>query len=254
MKTNRSNIGIEVCIEDAAYAESAVRAGANRIEMCSTLDQGGLTPTAQSVRNASRSGVPITAMARLRSGDFVLDDDDIAILRDEITAHVETGAEGIVLGALTPEGTIDTVALGWLVDACGGRPVTFHRAFDQCSDRISGLEQVIDCGCQRLLTSGGATTAMEGLEELERIVDTAGARIEVIAGGGVRPGCAVELIQKTGVRWLHLSARRNIPGPSIDPRSEVSLGSASLAAPGERWIMDPAIVEDLRSELDRAAG
>ncbi|HIC22206.1 MAG TPA: copper homeostasis protein CutC [Planctomycetes bacterium] len=254
METNRSTIGIEVCIEDASYAESAVRAGANRIEMCSALDLGGLTPTTQSVRKALYSGVPVTAMARIRPGDFVLNDDDIAILQEEITAQIETGADGIVTGALTPEGTVDTVALGWLVDACGGRPVTFHRAFDHCSDRISALEQIIDCGCQRLLTSGGAPTAEQGIAELARIVETAADRIEVIAAGGIRPGCAVDLVRKTAVRWLHLSARRPTPGPSRVLSPGVPPGSATSVAPGERWIMDPALVEELRSELDRQAG
>ncbi|MGE4618759.1 MAG: copper homeostasis protein CutC [Planctomycetota bacterium] len=250
METKPFPVQIEVCIDDAACAQEVVAAGADRLEICSALPLGGLTPTAAVVRKASGAGVPVTAMARLRPGDFVLDEEDIAILRDEISAHLEVSAAGIVVGALTPEGEVDSVALGWLVEACAGRPVTFHRAFDHCCDRHSGLEKIIDSGCQRLLTSGGASTALAGAEEIAKIVDIAGDRLEVIAGGGIRPGSALEVVQKTAVRWLHLSARREAPGPSLQHSPQIPLGSAASPEPGLRSFTDPAIVQKLRQELN----
>ena len=244
-------VQIEVCIEDASCAESIAHAGANRIELCSALDLGGLTPTTSAVRKTCRAGIPFTAMVRVRNGDFVLDENDIAQMRDEISTHIENGASGIVLGALTAEGHIDTVALQWLVEACAGRSVTFHRAFDHCVDRIAGLEQIIDCGCQRLLTSGGAATAVEAIEEISRIVEASADRIEIIAGGGIRPGSVLQLVKKSGLRWLHLSARRKICGPSTNSSSQFPLGSTTSTEPGQRWITDPAIIRELREELDR---
>lgn len=251
MSALQKPIQIEVCVEDPTHVEKIVAAGADRIELCSALDLGGLTPTSTSLQKTMQTGIQTTAMVRVRDGDFVLDENDISRMRDEICVHVENGASGIVLGALTPEGNIDTVALKWLVEASSGRPITFHRAFDHCVNRATALEQIIDCGCQRLLTSGGATTATEGIEEISEIVESAADRIEVIAGGGVRPGSALQLVKKTGVRWLHLSARRRISGPSSNRSPQVPLGPTTSTEPGERWITDPALIHELRQELDR---
>ncbi|MEC9476978.1 MAG: copper homeostasis protein CutC [Planctomycetota bacterium] len=251
MTSQRISVQIEVCIEDAAFAEITAAAGADRIELCSALDLGGLTPTPASVRKTKSAGVPFNAMVRIRDGDFVLDENDIALMRDEISIHIENGASGIVLGALTEEGKVDAVALQWLVEACQGRPVTFHRAFDHCVDRVTGLEQIIDCGCQRLLTSGGAETAMEGVEEISRIVESSAGRIEVIAGGGIRPGSALQLVEKTELRWLHLSGRRKICGPSTNRSTQIPLGPTTSVEAGQRWITDPSIIRALREELNR---
>ena len=254
MDTKQQPVQIEVCIEEASCAEDIVSAGANRIELCSALDLDGLTPTAQALQKTCQAGVPVTAMTRIRGGDFVLDENDVSRMRDEISAHIEAGASGIVIGALTRDGAIDTVSMRWLVDSCAGRPVTFHRAFDHCVDRVTGLEQVIDCGCQRLLTSGGAATANQGIEEISRIVEAATGRLEVIAGGGVRPGSAFNLVEKTGVRWLHLSARRKVSGQMQNCPPQFSVEPTTSLDPGQRWITDPAIIRALREELSRGVG
>ncbi|MGE4603144.1 MAG: copper homeostasis protein CutC [Planctomycetota bacterium] len=140
------------------------------------------------------------------------------------------------------------------IEVCIEETSHAERTVRACANRISALDQIIDCGCQRLLTSDGAPTAEQGIEELARIAEAAGDRIEVIAAGGIRTGCTADLVRKTAVHWLHLSARRNTPGPSRVLSPGVAPGSATSAAAGQRWITDPALVEELRSELDRKAG
>ncbi len=252
-------ICIEICIDDPSHAATVANAGADRVEMCSALDLGGLTPTSSSLRKSIQGGIPVAAMIRLRPGDFILDDDDIALMRDEIASHIDSGADGIVLGALTANGEVDGGALRSLVDVCAGIPVTFHRAFDHCTDRILGLERIIDAGCQRLLSSGGAMTAIEGVEELARIVEAAEGRIEVLAGGGVYPSHAVELVRRSGVRWLHLSARQGSPShdgaeSSDNFQEKVPLGRKGLDDSGQRTSPDPEVIRQLRAQLDREEG
>lgn len=249
-----NTVKIEVCIDDPSFARAIAAAGANRIEMCSALDLGGLTPTALSLQRSIQSGLPVTAMTRLRPGDFMLDAEDISQMRDEISSHISAGAEGIVLGVLKNSRAIDTEALSWLMDACNGTPVTFHRAFDHCCDRILGLEQIIDAGCQRLLTSGGAPSALEGIEEVARIVEAADGRIEVMAGGGVRPECGAELVRRSGVQWLHLSARSPAikDGQGSPSRSDpVLLGPRDPRPSSPRMVTDPHLIRQLAIELGR---
>ena len=252
-------ICIEICIDDPSHATTVANAGADRVEMCSALDLGGLTPTSSSLRKSIEGGIPVAAMIRLRPGDFILDDEDIALMRDEIASHIDFGADGIVLGALTANGEVDGESLRSLVDACSGIPVTFHRAFDHCTDRIQGLERIIDAGCQRLLSSGGAKTAIEGVEELARIVEAAEGRIEVLAGGGVLPSHALELVRRSGVSWIHLSARQGSPSPdgaesSDGIRQEARLGRKDLDDSGQRTAPDPAVIRQLRAQLGREEG
>jgi len=249
-----NTVRIEVCIDDPSFASASAAAGADRIEMCSALDLGGLTATANTIERSIHSGIPVTAMTRLRPGDFILDPEDISRMRDEIASHIAAGAEGIVLGALKASGEIDTEALSWLLDACNGTPVTFHRAFDHCCDRILGLEQIIDAGCQRLLTSGGAPSALEGVEEVARIVEAADGRIEVMAGGGVRPGCGAELVRRSGVQWLHLSARGPASAADVSRQrgsKPVPLGSLDPGSDAPRMVTDPQQIRQLAIELGR---
>ena len=250
-----SKISIEVCIDDPGFAVEVAEAGAQRIEMCSALDVGGLTPTRSALERCQRSGIPVTAMTRIRPGDFILDENDIAWMRDEIASHVEAGVQGIVLGALTAEGEIDTGALRWLMDGCNGLPVTFHRAFDHCNDLQRGLEQIIDSGCQRLLTSGGAPTVHDGIEELIRINEAAGDRIEIIAGGGVRAEEVKNLVSRSGISWVHLSGRSSSSGGQDSTATsrksdKIPLGRLESGGSRARFSTDPSIIRRVRAVLD----
>lgn len=212
---------IEICLDDLAGVRRAEEAGADRIELCAALATGGLTPSIGTVSRAlalaTRVGVHV--LIRQRPGDFVFDDEERAAMIADIRAlraldRPAAVALGFVVGALRPDGTVDVEATRALVDACGDAPVTFHKAFDQTPDRAAALEELIALGIGRVLTSGGAATAPEGAAQLAALVEQAGDRIAVLAGGGVRPGNVADLVRRTGVREVHLRAAEQAPSAS----------------------------------------
>jgi len=214
---------VEICLDDLAGVRRAEEAGADRIELCSALATGGLTPSigtvAAALGLARRIGVNV--LIRQRPGDFVVDDDDelaamVADIRAVRALERPAGvALGFVVGALRPDGTVDADATRALVHACGDASVTFHKAFDQTPDRAAALEELIALGIGRVLTSGGAATALDGAAELADLVAQAGDRIAVLAGGGVRPANVADLVRRSGVREVHLRAVEQAPSASL---------------------------------------
>lgn len=223
----RSN-RLEVCAGDMESVRAASRGGAARVELCSALSEGGVTPSVGLIRRALMVGsVRVHVLIRPRGGDFIYTPDEIKIMLDDIVSAREAGAHGVVIGALTPDGDIDMNACRQMMEAAAGMSVTFHRAFDLCRDPFSALDQIIDLGCDRLLTSGQAATALEGAELLGELVKHAGNRLLILAGGGVGPENAKEIIEKTGVRELHASARTTIGSEMRFRKEGVSMGSGS---------------------------
>jgi len=213
---------VEICLDDLAGVRRAEEAGADRIELCSALATGGLTPSigtvAAALGLARRIGVNV--LIRQRPGDFVVDDDELAAMVADIRAvraleRPAGVALGFVVGALRPDGTVDADATRALVHACGDASVTFHKAFDQTPDRAAALEELIALGIGRVLTSGGAATALDGAAELADLVAQAGDRIAVLAGGGVRPANVADLVRRSGVREVHLRAVEQVPSASL---------------------------------------
>ena len=213
---------VEICLDDLAGVRRAEEAGADRIELCSALATGGLTPSigtvAAALGLARRIGVNV--LIRQRPGDFVVDDDELAAMVADIRAvraleRPAGVALGFVVGALRPDGTVDADATRALVHACGDASVTFHKAFDQTPDRAAALEELIALGIGRVLTSGGAATALDGAAELADLVAQAGDRIAVLAGGGVRPANVANLVRRSGVREVHLRAVEQAPSASL---------------------------------------
>lgn len=210
------NIKIEICIDQAEHAHLLKPSNCHRIELCSKLEEDGLTPDLNSMGLLQDMGFEVTAMARPRSGDFNYSPTDIDRLKSDIADCVSAGADGLVLGILDSNNRVPRETLRELVICSKGLPVTFHRAFDHSANMISDLETIIETGCQRILTSGGSSFADQGRQKLSELVQLAGDRIEIIAGGGVRPGHAASLVTETGVSWIHLSARKNEDRPDID--------------------------------------
>lgn len=204
---------VEVAVDSVAAAEMAAELGVDRLELCQSLEAGGLTPSLgliESVRAVV--GRPVMVMIRVRAGDFVYAEAEIrAMLRDVAVART-AGADGIVFGGLDHAGAVDRRALDRVIAAAGPVPVTFHRAFDLVARPMKALEQLIDAGVRRVLTSGGATTAFEGRTGLARYVKRAGRELTVIAGGGVVGEHVVDLIGATGVSEIHLSGSYQVPG------------------------------------------
>lgn len=195
---------VEACVEGLADAQAAARGGADRLELCADLAVGGTTPSADVIRAVkARVFIPVFVMARPRGGSFVYTADEIEQTHRDIEAIIGAGADGVVVGALTPSNEIDVPTLREFVARAGGLPVTFHRAFDQVADPVRSLDTLVDAGVQRVLTGGGQGTAIDGAAVLASLVERAGDRIVILAGGKVRGRNARDLIARTGVRELH---------------------------------------------------
>lgn len=201
---------LEVCIDNIESLHNAMAGGATRIELCSSLALGGLTPSYGFMQQAAKvANIPVYAMIRPRQGDFFYSDEDITIMVLDIHAAHQAGLQGVVLGLLNQDGSIDAERSQDLVSLAQslGLGVTFHRAFDQCNDAFSALETVISLGCERILTSGLARTAPQGAEMLTELVQRSAGRIAIMAGAGVNADNVGQLAQTTGVTELHLSGK-----------------------------------------------
>jgi len=219
---------VEVCVESVAGAYAAVVGGAERLELCSSLSEGGLTPSAglcEAVCAAVQ--VPVFAMIRPRAGDFLYDSTEVDVMTRDIEALRAAGADGIVTGALTADGSVDRRRMTEFVDLAEDLPVTFHRAFDVCRDAAAAIEDLCALGVKRLLSSGQRAAAPDGKRELRAAVERAGGRLTVMAGAGIREDSVGRLVDFTGVREVHLAAAGHRKSRMAFRREEVTMGSSS---------------------------
>lgn len=216
---------LEVCI-DTPQGLQACQVGVDTIELCSALAVGGLTPSAGLVVLAQSSSVPVHAMIRPRAGGFAYSPEEIDVALRDISSIGEAGLAGVVIGAATPDGKLDLPTLKKMVDASCGMSCTLHRVIDTLHDPISALEQAIDLGISRILTSGGQLKAQDGIDQLTKLQKQARDRIEIIAGSGVNAGNIAELASKTGVRSFHASCRRQ--KPQDEKTIEFGFGPATI--------------------------
>jgi copper homeostasis protein len=195
---------VEAAVETLEAALAAERAGADRLELCVNLDDGGTTPsTGLGAAVIDATKLPVFVLIRPRAGDFVYSDEEIDLMIREVETAVIIGVAGIVTGALRSDHTVDVEQTRALVEAAGGLSVTFHRAFDSTIDTPDALEQLIDVGVTRVLTSGGAPSALEGADVIAALVNQARGRISIVAGGGIREHNVSDVIRRTGVREVH---------------------------------------------------
>ena len=195
---------IEAAVETLESALAAERAGADRIELCVNLNEGGTTPSTGLIAAVVEgTQLPVFALIRLRAGDFVYSDDESDLMSRDVATAGLIGVAGIVTGALTSDRSVNAGQTRALVNAAAGLPVTFHRAFDSTMSMPDALEQLIDLGVSRVLTSGGAATAVEGADVTAALVNRARDRITIIAAGGIREHNVSDVIARTGVREVH---------------------------------------------------
>ncbi len=248
---------IEVLSTSIGAVRLALAGGADRIELCENDPQGGTTPSvgtiATALELAGPLGVPVNVMVRPRGGGFVFDADERRVMRRDISAAVGCGADGIVTGALTPSGEVDRELTAELVDLAAGLPVTFHRGVDVAPDVVAAVTTAFELGCARVLTSGGAPSAIAGSATLAELVRRAPAGAVVIAGGGITSAHVADLVTSTGVRELHVSARAyRVSGASPSPPGMLGV----TAGPGPDWptngwpAPDPARLSELRAALE----
>jgi copper homeostasis protein len=212
MKNNQPFL--EVCADSAENALVAQSAGAQRIEFCASLPEGGTTPSYAQIKIARQYlNIKLYPLIRPRGGDFLYTDLEFEIMKSDIRFCGETGCDGVVVGILNPDGTIDMKRNRELVEIAHryGMGVTFHRAFDRSAHLFQAMEDIIDLGCERILTSGGYDTAIEGAEIIRQLIEQAAERIIIMPGSGVTPENAEDLICRTGLKELHgtLRSRKN---------------------------------------------
>ena len=221
---------VEICVDSVAGARIAEAAGADRIELCAGLAEGGTTPSIGTIRAALRAvnRIGVQVMIRPRGGDFVYDTDEVDVMLADIAAILTLTAPdgvrvGFVFGALTPAGDVDVPTTRRLLDACAGAPTAFHRAFDLTRDLPAALDTLTELGVDRVLTSGGRARAIDATDTLRALVARSADRITVLAGGGVRATNVAELVTATGVPEVHLRAARTEPGPMAFHRDGISI-------------------------------
>jgi copper homeostasis protein len=204
---------IEVATSDFTTTVSAVEGGADRIELCSNLAEGGTTPSYATIRKCRESfpNVELYPMIRPRGGDFLYTKDEFGIMLEDIKLCKELGCDGIVLGLLNMDGTIDIIRTEQLINSAYPLGVTFHRAFDRCLDPFTALEQLIEGGCERILTSGQQQTAPQGIELITQLNNASDGRIGIMPGSGIRKENIKMIAEKTGCTEFHSSLRGKKP-------------------------------------------
>jgi copper homeostasis protein len=211
---------VEACVDSVESAIAAERGGAGRLELCDNLHDGGTTPSAgmiAAVKNAV--DIPVFVIVRPRGGGFVYTDAELDVMRRDIEAAARLGADGIVLGALTRQADVDADRIRRLLDVAPELPATFHRAFDLVRDQRVALESIATLGIARVLTSGGATSALDGASTIAELVRQSSNRVTLMAGGGVREENVSEIVRRSGVREVHVRGTR-LAHTSMTPDNE----------------------------------
>lgn len=211
---------VEAAVDNFIEALAAQGEGVHRLELCGPLHEGGTTPSAGLIARCSEKLlVSVHVLIRPRPGSFVYCEDEIEIMKKDIAVAKELGVDGVVIGALTPEGEVDVEALAQMIAVASPLRVGFHRAFDRVRDQDEALELLVSLQVDHILTSGGAKTALDGADKLRSLVERAGDRVEIIAGGQVVAGNVVDLVAQTGVRAVHGRAFRGVP-QALRPHEE----------------------------------
>ena len=220
---------LEICAGSVESAIAARDGGAQRIELCAALEVGGVTPSAGLIAEARKvNGLTLNVIIRPRGGDFLYNEYEVACMEEDIRTCRSLGVDGVVIGALTAEGDIDSAACQRLINAAEGMSVTFHRAFDMCRNPQKALEELIALGCHRVLTSGQAATAQTGIPLLKELVKQADNRIIIMPGCGVSSANAAAILQATGATEIHASARKSVGSRMIFRHSGVSMGASDI--------------------------
>ncbi len=236
----------EVCVDSIESALAAERGGADRIELCSDLLEGGLTPSYGTLKAArERVRIPIMAMVRPRGGDFCYSEAEFAAMRHDVRAAHETGAAGVVFGILTPDGDVDVQRTRELVDEATPRAVTFHRAFDMTRDAFAALDTLIDLGVNRVLTSGQESSVLEGLDLIARLVDRADGRIVVMPGGGITDRNVARICAAVPFAEMHFGGGAPTESRMRFRNPRVFMGGTLRPPEYTREVLDQAYVADL---------
>ena len=236
---------IEICANSVESAVKAQEGGAYRVELCAGIPEGGTTPSFGEIRMARQllQQTKLHVIIRPRGGDFLYSQLEQEIMLHDIKVARQLGADGVVFGCLTAEGNVDVPAMKKLMNAVGDMSVTFHRAFDMCRNPQEALEDIINLGCTRILTSGLETNAVKGIPMLHELIEKANGRIIIMPGCGVNPNNILEIAEKTGASEFHFSGRSSYESDMIYRNPKVSMGGTVKIEEYQRDITDPEIVK-----------
>ncbi|HEX3023318.1 MAG TPA: copper homeostasis protein CutC [Lachnospiraceae bacterium] len=216
---------LEACVDSVESAIAAQEGGAERLELCSNLIIGGTTPGIKLFHEVQRSvSIPIRALIRPRYGDFLYTKYEYEIMKQEVQMYREAGAEGIVIGCLKADGTLDMERITQLLERSKDMKVTVHRAFDMVKDPMEAFEQLKALGVDTILTSGQRNHCLEGADLIRKLIESAENRIHILVGGGVNATIIKQLIEKTGAKHFHMSGKETISSAMIYRNEDVSMG------------------------------
>ena len=247
-----SKVLIEVCCGSVDDTVEAERGGADRVELNSAIFLGGLTPSPGSIIEAKkRLNIPVMVMIRPRAGGFCYTQAEMAVMLHDAKLAVEYGADGVVFGILTPDGSVDVERCKRIIELAGGRQAVFHRAFDVTPDPLKALDQLIDLGFSRVLTSGQERTAPEGVELIGKLIVHAGDRIEILPGSGLRPHNIRAFVQQTKTKQVHFSAFGQRLDSSMQNRPHITFGGEHRPPEDRYDLVDRKIVQSICEILGR---
>jgi copper homeostasis protein len=250
-ETPPSRVLLEVCIASVEDGVAATAGGADRVELNAALMLGGLTPSLGTLIELKRAvDRPVMVMIRPRGGGFCYGPSDFEVMRRDVDLAIEHGAEGIVFGVLTEAGEVDLPRCRRLIEQARDREAVFHRAFDVTPDPFAALEQLVDLGVKRVMTSGQQATAYNGAALIAELIDRAAGRIEILPAGGINRFNLADVLSRTGCDQVHASLRMVRTDRSTLARPDVAFGG-SLRPPEDRFeSTSPAAVAELRARLE----
>ena len=247
---NREQILIEACVDSVESAIAAQLGGAHRVELCDSLLEGGTTPSAGMIEVVrERIAVGLHVLIRPRPGDFCYSDSEFDVMLRDVVLARRLGANGVVLGALDPDGSVSLARMRALIEAARPMSVTFHRAFDVARKVTEALEALIELGVERVLTSGQMRTAAEGIAAIAGLISQAAGRVIILPGGGINEENVGQIVSGTGAREIHLSATHLQPGRSQYRNERVSFRKPFTADEYERPVTDPERIKRIASLL-----
>lgn len=215
----------EICANSAESSIQAQAGGAQRVELCAGIPEGGTTPSFGEIKAALKYlTIDVNVIIRPRGGDFLYSEKELEIMESDIDLIRNMGVHGVVFGCLTPDGEIDIAAMQRLMKHCEGLSVTFHRAFDVCCNPLKALEEIIGLGCERILTSGQAPDAYQGIPLIRQLIEKAKNRIIIMPGCGINETNIVTIARETGAKEFHMSARSSYPSAMVYRNERVSMG------------------------------
>ena len=242
---NSKLIKTELCAYSVEACRVAARLGVNRVELCASPAEGGVTPSMATIEQvAAIQGLDLSVMIRPRGGDFLYSDEEFSTMLRDIEHARKAGATGVVFGILTADGKVDVERTRQLVEASKGMETTFHRAVDMTEDYEVAVEAVIEAGCDRILTSGGYDKAIDGIDNVSRAVEIARGRIEIMAGRGVVAANA-EALKNVGVDALHFSAKKMVVGGMQYRNPRISMGGSAAVDEFSLRVVDEEEVTEI---------